>query len=757
MITNLTNGLTALANGPAIAYLVGGSLLGMFLGVIPGLGGAVVLSIILAFIYHINDTGTLCLFLATQAGSYFSASITSILLNTPAHPEAFAVTFDGFPMAQRGEAGRALGISASSTMFGGLIGCAVLVGFLPLINYLPDLFHPPEYVALITLALVLVGTLGTDAISKALVSAGAGLMLSTVGPDPISGDYRYTFNAVGLYSGISLVALFLGLFAIPQMILVFGTATTIARQDMMGNEVAATSAVRLERGFSKQVMQGVGDTLHHWVALIRAGLVGVITGIVPGIGGFAANFMSYGIAQQVSKKRSLFGTGIPEGIIAPEGSSLSKEAGGMIPLLGLGIPGGVGGALFLAALTIRGVRVGFGFTTQYPTLAYETVWIIALGGLVGTVAGLLTAPQLAKVTRVPGPLLVPLIMSISVVGTFAADIDFFSLAELMVFAVVGFALRRLRYSLAVFGIGLILGPQLEQSIYQTREIYPGISFLQRGLADFLFALTIFILVLKAVQLRRDAKKADVPLVEGDEVQRTEELLRRARLRHPYPLLGMITVLVIIAIAIPFLIYTAHVYPFKTGLMPMIAGSVVLLAALWRLPQDVGGYINHRRELRQPAHVGAPLPPAEEPVPVVAGRALAEEGGGGGGGTDGVEFGDLVDLMEVAGAQPSGLVAGPGGPELPPIVDKTWGRYGQYTRELIAFGWFAALLGLTWLLGMQGGPPAFCVLYGLTATRYVLHSWWKRVLFSAFSALAIWLAAHYILSLLHLSLAPALHL
>src|ERR1700734_2149691 len=148
MLQNLLHGLTGLSNTEGILYLFGGSFIGMILGVIPGLGGAVVLSIIFAFIYHISLPGTIVLFLATHAASYYSASVTSILLNTPAHPEAFAVTFDGFPMAQRGEAGRALGISATATCIGGILGCAALVGFIQIINVLPTLFHPPEYVGL---------------------------------------------------------------------------------------------------------------------------------------------------------------------------------------------------------------------------------------------------------------------------------------------------------------------------------------------------------------------------------------------------------------------------------------------------------------------------------------------------------------------------------------------------------------------------------------------------------------------------------
>jgi len=606
-------------------------------------------------------------------------------------------------------------------------------------------------VALITIALLLVGTLGTDAVSKALVSAGIGLMLSTVGADPITGEYRYVFNAVGLYSGISLVALFVGLFAIPQMVLVFGTGTTIARQDMMGNEVASSTAVVLEKGFGKQVLQGVGDTFTHWLAVLRAGIIGVVTGIVPGIGGFAANFMSYGIAQQFSKKRDQFGTGIPEGIIAPEGSSLAKEAGGMVPLLGLGIPGGVGGALFLAALTIRGVQPGFGFTTKYPTLAYETVWIIALGGLVGTLAGLLAAPQLAKVTRVPGPFLVPLIMSISVVGTFAADVTFFSVLEVAVFAIVGFALRRLRYSLAVFGIGLILGPQLEQSIYQTHEIFPGVSFLARPLADVLFAVGLGIIGLKGFQFHKDAKKNNAPIEEADPVRRAEKLRAREQKLRPYPLLAMIANVLVLGVTIPFLIYTASEYSFNTGLMPMIAGSVAAAAAVWRFPTEISHYIHHLADKHEEERLlegagldpKAPAPPPElQPVSVGA-RTIAVDGGEG-------SLHSVGDITDAVGPVPVRLSVRGGRSQ---INDKSWGRHGQYTRELAAFGWFASLLTLSYLFSFEVGLGTFCALYALFGTRYVMPSLVKRAIFGAVSAAVMVVAAYEILNLLHISLSP----
>ena len=208
MLHNFVLGLTTLGAVSAIGYLVAGTMLGMFFGVIPGLGGSVVLSIVLSFVYHIPLTGT-CLFLGAQAGSYFSASVTSILLNTPAHPEAFAVTFDGFPMAQRVRRGVRSGISAASTCIGGLIGCAVLVGFIQIINKLPALFHPPEYVALVTARddPRRARSAPTRSAKAADLGRASASWSPRSAPSLITGQYRFTFGAVGLYGGVSLVAL----------------------------------------------------------------------------------------------------------------------------------------------------------------------------------------------------------------------------------------------------------------------------------------------------------------------------------------------------------------------------------------------------------------------------------------------------------------------------------------------------------------------------------------------------------------------
>ena len=720
---NLLDGLTTLGNGPSIAYLVAGSLIGMFIGVIPGLGGIVLLSVVLAFIKHISLEGTIALFLAVQAGSFFSASITSILLNTPAHPEAFAVTFDGFPMAQKGEAGRALGISATSTCIGGVIGCICLVAFIPVINWFATSVHPPEYVGLTALAMLLVGTLGTDSVGKGIASAGIGLMIASIGPSNITGSYRFTFGTVGLSSGVSIVALALGCFAIPQMVLVYGTATTVARQDMTGRELADTAPVHLEQGFRKQVIGGLIETLHHRVALFRAAIIGVITGVVPGIGAFAANFLSYGVAQQWSKRRQEFGTGIPEGIIAPEGSSLSKEAGGLIPLLGLGIPGGIGGALFLAALTLKGITPGFGFTHNYPTLAYEMAWIVLLGGIIGTTAGLFSAPLLAKVTRVPGPALVPFIIALSVVGPWIADVAFFSVMEVVVFAIVGFLLRRLRYSLASFVVGLVLGPTFENNIYLTHSVYKGWTFLLQPASDVMLAIAIGLIVLKTVQNRRDKRAAK----EKAELEHTAPM-------YTYPMLGLGVTTLLFATVISFTLYAAMSYSFATAIMPVLAGSVTVLGLLSRVPNDVRAataFRSARRLGTQPVAASEPTAMDLEPesAPLLASVGLTAL-------TAVLEAPAFVEVETT----PSGL---------PPVLEKRWGRHGQYTREVVLVLWLITLVAACRMLGFTIAIVLFCLAYGMTSMRRVFPTIRGRIGFAVGSAAVLGLISWSVLGVLHL--------
>lgn len=740
MLGQLLTGLSAaVGSGSAIAFLVGGVLLGVFVGVIPGLSGAVVLSIALVFVYKINLQATLVLFLAVSAASFFSASVGSILLNTPAHPEAFPATLDGFPMARKGQASRALGISALSTALGGLLGCVALVGIFQVVTPLTTAFHPPEYVAVIVLAMFLVSTQGRIPTSKSLASVGVGLLISSIGTSAITGTTRFDFGSPYLLSGIPLGVFAIGVFAIPQMILLFGRARNVVSEDLEGRAVDDSAPSEISGDVRGQILTGFRDVRTHWLVLLQGAIVGIITGIIPGIGGFAANYLSYSTAKQLSKRRESFGTGVPEGLIAPEASSISKEAGGLVPTLGLGIPHGTASALFLAALAIQDKQVGIGFIGQNFALSYEMVWIIAIAGVLGSIVGIALVPLLSQVTKVPGPCLFPIIIALCVTGVYVTEVAMFYLWELCALAVAGLMLRRLGYSLASLLMGLVLGPTLESNIYLTHTVYPGISFLwRRPGADVILLLAITVLIFHVLQLRRAARAARRDKAGPAEKQGAA---------RPYPLLEAIVSSVIAVVSVAAVVYSFTRFDFAAGILPEAAGSLAGVAALWRVAVDIPACVRYFREKD-----GAGTPPPDEEIP----------GGGNPVGEGPVEEGP-VDWQPPVGAGTSrGLVrevsvapretvaaavraqARVGGwlreRQLPPpIADRAWGRDGQYTRELLAFGWLVTAVLLSYLLGFAVGMLCLCLLYGLISVRRVFPTWRPRIVFAAAGALVLYFA------------------
>ncbi|HEY2793703.1 MAG TPA: tripartite tricarboxylate transporter permease, partial [Micromonosporaceae bacterium] len=595
-------------------------------------------------------------------------------------------------------------------------------------------FHPPEYVALIVLAMFMIAMLGCDSVPKAIISTGLGFMVASVGTSQITGFFRYTFNNNDLTGGFSLIAVALGIFAIPQMVMVFGTGTAVARQDMHGREVGDAVPATLGANSGRQVLGGIGDALRHWRLQIQSGLVGIVTGIVPGIGGFAANFLSYGLAQQTSRKRDEFGTGITEGIVAAEGSSLAKEAGSLIPILGLGIPGSVGGALFLAALVIKGVVVGYGFTNRYPTLPYVMIWTIALTGLIGTAIGVLLAPLLAKVTRVPGPILVPFILALSVVGPYLSDVTFTSVIEVAVFAFVGLALRRLGYPVATFVLGLVLGPTFETNIYLTRGLYPGFSFITaRPIADVIVLIGVAVPVIRILLARRRRRRVgeDTPVTTLTTKGRRETAYR-------YPVLGLITTLALTGVSIWYVIYGATHYNFATATMPVFGGLLVAVACLWRLPFDVYHFVTRNRPAVEPEPTEPEMAPAGATIP----RQATEPDG-----TGTLLTAVSIEQVDVLAAEPV--------PRYADIRIRGWGRHGQYTREIVALIWLLGLVELVYLVGFLWALPIFCAAYGLTATGRYLATWFWRAVFAVGSAAVMWAIAYEGMRALHLAFYPLL--
>jgi putative tricarboxylic transport membrane protein len=761
MLHNFIGGLGALGAPEAALLLVVGCLIGVFLGVLPGLGVALVLSVMLSFIYHLGVTPAIALMLATQAGSYFSASITAILLNTPGAPESLPTTFDGYPMATKGRGGQALGISATATCLGGLVGCVALFGLLQLVNYLPLVFHPPEYVALIVLAVVLTGTLGTDSLSKALLSASFGLMISFIGNDPVTGDDRFTFGQTSLYGGIDVVALALGVFAISQMVFMYGT----------NKAVTGLGAKALAPGFQRQVLEGIREALRHWFLIVRSAAVGVICGIVPGIGGFTANFLSYGIAKQTSKNGKDYGTGVAEGIIAPEGSSLAKEAGSLVPAIGLGLPSGTGMVLFIAALAILGLSPGPGFAAAHPELPYTMLWTVAIAGVLGTAVGLVAAPVLARVTRVRGPLLLPFIFGVSVVGAYAVNVSMADVLELVVFAFVGVILRRLHYSLAALAVGLVLGSQFEDNVFLTHQIF-GWDFYSRPLTDILFALVIAALAAQVVQRRRrKATAAREWAAAGHGSQRPSAT-------DAYPVMEFSVSAGMLALSI-FYVLVARTYSSNDRLLPLIVGAIAVIVAAVQSVTTARDLIGYRRrraassdgegpaQAAAAAEAGQPVTPsASNGGTPSAGGTPAAVGTPSAGGTPAAVGTPLAGVLAsarklrrsartatlvqpAAEAEVSGAPGEAGGLPLRPADDgPVISKRRLYSRELIALGWVIVMALAADLLGFKIGVPVVVFLYGLLGSGCT--SLKSRLVFAAASTVVMAVLTYEIFNVLHLT-------
>jgi putative tricarboxylic transport membrane protein len=701
MTHDLLSGFSQLLTPEAIGLLVVGMVVGMFMGMLPGMGVSLALSLMLPFLYHMSVIPAITLMLATQAASYYAASITAILLNTPGAPESYPTTLDGFPMAQRGQAGRALAISATSTWAGGWIGCVVLLVLIPISGTLVSIFHPPEFVAIIVLALVLIGGTGEGASAgKVLLSGSIGLMLSFIGADPVTGIDRFTFGNVSLMDGLNVVPFALGVFAMTQMVVMYGR-----------NESVSGAQAMLKNAFRRQVGQGIGDAAREWVHILRSALVASVLGLIPGIGGFSANFISYSLGRQVSKKSgSRFGTGVPAGIASAEGSSLAKEVGSLVPAVALGLPSGVGMVIFIAALSILGVQPGPTLLKTQPTLPYSMMWIMAIAGLLSCAIGLLITPWLSRATNIRGPVMMPVIITLAVLGSFAAVTGFIGVVELGVFAAIGVVLRKLGYSLAAMTIGLVLGGTFADNLHLTETIY-GWGFLTKSpLADVFFAITIALLVWITWRGRK-----------GKAVVTPDRAARGPRAAHP--VLEPVAEAVIAAVSISYMVIALG-YLSGAGTVPAVIAGLAAVIAVFRLLARAVAALRARLSGAPASTVTVPEQAlATIPADRTAGREAA--GAGSGDRNDGA-FGTPELPEPEIGPHVGGDPQYSGPSDETPEGERSRRRL-RVGREFAALGWIWGAILAAYLFSFAIGVPLVALLYCLFGVKW--PRLWQRLLYA----------------------------
>lgn len=688
----LTSGFSLLASPSVFGLMFVGALLGAFVGLIPGLGGAVLLTLLLPFLFHLPVAEGVALIVSAHAGIYFSGSATAILINSPGAPECAATTLDGYPMSQKNRAAEALGISAMATALGGVCGVIGLVLLIPAMGAIITVLKPASFMLLAAFAIILIGKLQSASVTKGILSGLWGMMISFVGFDPSTGLQRFGYGQLSLYNGVNIVAVALGLFAFGRMFYLYGTNRAIA-------EVGPT--VIGER-IGGQVFQGVAEVLRRPIQVLRASLVGFIAGLIPGVGGVAANFVSYAQARATSKRKSEFGTGVPEGVIAPEASNLAKEAASYVPLIALGIPGTVGSAVILSAFTILGLAPGPSMVSLHEPVIYLVALVLLFTGFIASGLGLSVARHLALITTIRGALMSPFVIILGIVGTWAATTNFIQLDLLVAIGVVGLVMLRLGYSLPAAIIGFLLGSVFEHNLILTEQV-SGWSFLKQPLPDFLLVLVVMsIFSTPLARLIRkiwtgsrhtDSQLIDSsgPLMESAKVTEPSTLdlpqnHQASLFTRPKSYFEVVVDSVwVIATAIYW--FTAIGYPSISRTVPVIVSSVAFLVGLLQLLS------NFIVKLQRFTH----------------GRKKGESGQGS-----------------------SGLV----------VANVVRGSRVEYRREFWIIVWTVLMLVGIWLVGMLIAIPVGILVYFFVLDR---GSWRRAVISGAVIFLMIYLVFVRLLS------------
>jgi TctA family transporter len=476
----MLEGLVLLFDPSTILMLFLGLLVGLVMGVLPGLGGTVTMALLLPFAYGLDPADALALVLGAFSAVSMGGSIPAILMNAPGTGEQAVTSLDGYPMTQRGEGARALAAAAAAGVLGTLVGVLALTLLIPFVRTILMAVGSAEMFALSLLGVLAIGVLTTDSVTRGLLSGLIGLMLSTIGSDPVTGTLRYTFGSIYLYDGLSITGLTLGLFAIAEMIRVFA-----------GGKPIAAAAAGHDNNILSGIRDGVRDCVTHVRTVVYGGIIGSVIGLIPGMGGTVAMFLSYGNAKQRSKHPERFGKGAVEGIIAAEAANNAKEGGGLVPTLAFGIPGGSTMAVFIGVLFIIGLPPGPDLMNDNLHMVYYMAWSLALAGILGSVIGLGLAPQVARLAKTPSEILAPMLIAFSLAGAVVDTRLVFGIYVAIAAGFLGYWLQILGYSCAGITLGYLLGPVVERKMFISINAY-GLDFFTRPLTLAILLSIVFL-------------------------------------------------------------------------------------------------------------------------------------------------------------------------------------------------------------------------------------------------------------------------
>ena len=545
-----------------LIYLLLGVTMGLAVGVFPGLGGIAGLSLVLPFMFGLEPSYGLALMIGMVAVVPTSDTFASVLMGIPGSSASQATVLDGFPMAKKGLAARALSAAFASSLFGGLVGAFFLTFFILVARPIVLEFKSPELLMVSAFGLSMVGILAGRVALKGMMAAGVGMLVATIGEGPFNGELRMaSYDFPYLADGLKLVIVGLGIFAVPEIV-------ALLRKDK-----AISERTSLGAGW----LAGVRDWwANKWLSM-RCALIGVIVGVIPGLGGSVVDWIAYGHTVQTTRDRSGFGKGDVRGVVGPESSNNAKEGGGLVPTLLFGIPGSGSMAIFIGALSLLGsgeLEVGQVMLKNNLNYTYAIVWLLALANVMGTILCIALSGQIARITNIRFALIAPFIFMIISFAAFQSGQNLMDLAALFAIGFLGIMMRRFDWSRPAFLIGFVLANPVENYSNNANQI-AGIRFRQgfeAGMDYIASPIVLTLLVITVVSVIVGLKQARNIRPEGEVASGG----KRAPLLFLLTMIGFVSFALYDTATIPGYAFVDAVFPVTIASASLLCGLVLLV-------------------------------------------------------------------------------------------------------------------------------------------------------------------------------------
>ena len=530
-----------------LLFLFGGTLLGLVVGILPGLGGTSGLALVLPFVYSLEPSYALAMMIGVLAPTTTSDTFPAVLMGIPGTAGSQATVMDGFPLSKKGMAARALSAAFCSSLMGGVFGALILS--ISIYYAIPIImaFGFGEQFLLIILALLMVGALTGENFIKGVTACILGLFIGSIGSAPITGDLRFTFGTLYLVEGVPIVIVGLGLFALPEIV------------GLLDSKGAIAKALKNEEGW----FRGIKDVFKNWFLVLRCSSIGCIVGALPGLGGTVVDWIAYSHLKQTSKDTSNIGKGDIRGVIAPESANNAKEGGALIPTLLFGIPGSGNKVLLLGGFILIGIEPGLEMVTTHLDLTYLMIWSLAIANILGAGLCIGFASHISKLTLVRYYILAPVMIVLIFFATFNINRDWYDFIGLLGFGLIGITFKAFGWSRPALLIGFFLSTKVELLSYQTQAVY-GLTFLTRPVSIILIVLCFGTILLL---LRQKFKQSY-----------TSSALKNKKNQIYYVLILLVLPILMISL-ISSLDYRASLYPISLCVVSILLLTIIFFVKI----------------------------------------------------------------------------------------------------------------------------------------------------------------------------------